>query len=85
MYVCLSPSTWHVLRAVTRMAASSWEEESWKCGGGRAGSSSQQEPGRGWICDVLETPSEIQKDSFQIWNGTSWSQGSLMFGIGWRH
>lgn len=49
---------------ITGMAASSWEEKRGKYWGGQGGSSSQQGLGRGWICDVLEAPGEIQKNGF---------------------
>lgn len=80
--MCVHVPTLHALCSklfVTRMAAPTWEEESRKCGGGQGGSSSQQGPGKGWICDALGAPNELQKDSFHIWNKTPWSQGSLMF------
>ena len=72
----------HVLREfVTRMVVPSREERSGKCWGGEGGSNSQQGQKGECICDGLEAPVEIQKDGFQIWNGTPWSHKSLIFGI----
>lgn len=66
--VCVCVPTLHGMCSelfVTRMAATIWEEESRKCRRGQGGNSSQQGPGRGWGCDVLEAPSESQEGRFQ--------------------
>lgn len=84
MYACMSSPCEFVMCSelfVTRMVVPSWEEESGKYRGGQGGSGSQQGLGTERISNVLEAASEIQKDSFQIWIRTPWSQGSLMFGM----